>query len=481
MEYCFGIRLEDVRLHFSPESRVANESFGSIAFGVGSHICFRPGFDESPGPAFTAVLAHEIAHVAQKKSRERIKCGTVSSQRLEQEAGRAVVRVLHGQAVGPLSPDAADRPRCWGPEGHYYTVLWASLAAGLSLVDAKRNAFYCQLPDQVKELDAIAAGLQWAEDKTQEILIQGDYQTIQNNVASGWAKANKAYSPLVNKEYDLVSLFLRREADRQCQWQIQVGLHALTGGNSKVETDYRAKILESVAGASLEYGLGLHAFGDSYAHRNMADNSLMYSPLFGHMLHGHDPDTIDEKRAGNYVSYGYALWGALKKKWNIPNPPLSDDDVADGLNKIVAVKARVEKTTDGTTKVAETQSSVQIKFILHLAALALARGTGKTYEGASNELAKIYRPEDAPSYVNYFALQTSEHKIPWLLPQSWTEFFYDNSGKNGVPLDRSYLERSMKCSREWTATAKPFQFETFVQNSTGTMDQRHKSPSVLGQ
>jgi len=478
MEYCFGTRLADVRLHSSRESGAANHHLGSLAFAVDGHICFRPGFDESCELDFPAVLAHEMAHVVQK----RLRSYDTTRQRvprllLEQEANWAVEQALRGERVSRLTPDAWHGPRCWDIEGHYYTVLWVSLAAGLSLDDAKKNAFYAQLPDQVQELDAVAACLQWAYDRNEELKIENEYHRVQGDMANGWAEAHKICYPFVNQEFDLVSRFVAFEGDRQVQWQIQTGLHALTGGDSNKETDYREEKLNSVPGASLEYGLGLHAFGDSFAHRE--NKVRMYKAPLGHGSGGHAPDTIDENRAELYLSYGSRLWRLLKAKWRtVKTTPSQDDvpaDVLDGLKWIPTLKAQEEEVRVPLVGVfkrtKETQSSVQIKAILDLAASALAKGTALTHKAAAERLEGIYRPENAPIHP----------VLPMLaLPQTWSEFFHDNNGNNGVPIDWGFLERARKCAREWTGTTKGFKFHTFSHYSKATIDKVHKSPSVLG-
>src|ERR1700678_2069073 len=166
MEDCFQSSFRDVRLHFSPASQAANDALGSLAFAIDGHIFFRPGFDASPGTSFTYLLAHELTHVMQKRrgrESDRNLQSMASEVRLEQEAGAIAAGVLNGIRAPQVTPDPSSSARLYGPAGHYYTSFWASLAAGFDPAMAQRIAFYTQMPDQVKELDAVAAGISMAD------------------------------------------------------------------------------------------------------------------------------------------------------------------------------------------------------------------------------------------------------------------------------------------------------------------------------
>ncbi len=164
-------------------------------------------------------------------------------------------------------------PRGWGVAGHYYTVYFVLLAAGLDPVMAKQLAFFAQMPDQVDELDATSAG------------------------------------------EDLMLSF--RRAPMLRDYQVQMGLHALTGGDAETETATRAKRLKNAVLGSFEFGLGLHAYGDSYAHRQIAHPARMYEPGLGHAIEyvhfrdAHSPD-FTNRRSLLFKHYGCEMFELVR-------------------------------------------------------------------------------------------------------------------------------------------------------------------------
>lgn len=305
MESCFDTDFSQVRLHFSSASREANRALGSLAFAVADHICF--GYDSWNSASFRYLLAHELAHVAQKR-RGWLASRRVSEDQLEKEACAGAMAALCGRPAPFLSPDACVGPRLYGPAGHFYTSFWASLAAGFDLQAAKRIAFYTQMPDQVKELDATAAGLSMA--------------------ASAGTMASSFIPSGPDEDGD--SIAAKTAANRQAsqnmmmQTIVQEGLHALTGKAAEVETSFRAGKLKDVLDQHkcgepilLRIGLAVHAYGDSFAHRDIRTGTFMYSPGAGHAVEllgpndPHSPDNLN-LRQDLYCRYGQSLYGLLK-------------------------------------------------------------------------------------------------------------------------------------------------------------------------
>jgi hypothetical protein len=328
MEYCFGTCLGDVRLHFSEGSRIANERLGSLAFAVDGHVCFRPGFDESLGSAFTAVLAHEMAHVVQKRLRGNDAVGErAPSALLEREAMRSTAQVQGGEGVSPLTPDLWEGPRCWDIEGHYYTIFAVALVAGLPLRDAARVAFFAQFPDQVKELDAIPAGTGWIEGYGQFTLLDmavnvmmTEYWAVEHSGAfvhkhTGWAWTNYLTDPWIREYWDNQLL----GAVQYCQhhWEIQTGLHSLTGRDAEQETIFRTQKLDHLQPDTFEFGLAIHAYGDSFAHRVACKPPVMYAAPAGHFCKGHAADMIN-CRKDDYRRYAYGLLEIFSRRWQTP-------------------------------------------------------------------------------------------------------------------------------------------------------------------
>lgn len=422
MEDGFGVRLDDVSLHFSEASRQANYCLGSLAFTVDRHICFQPGFDESCGLNFVRVLAHEVAHLVQKHKGKESRSRTERNNTFfEEEADQAAVLVLAERRVRMLTADASTEPRSWGPEGHYYTVLWASLAAGLSLSDAKRNAFYCQLPDQVYELDATAAGI----DLTS--LGLGEAVNLSCAVEAVASVNGVEFVEFASEAHE----YRAKLKDAERRWYVQTGLHDLTGLASEDEQAWRVQYLLHETRGSFEYGLALHAFGDSYAHCRMGDEKKMYPPIVGHLRDWHYPDEI-EKRRYLYVKYAQALYTELKKKWQIDFAPVSYEEFGDCLQEKVLGVEFPDFETDlaGDLILVKTVKDKRIETILDLASSALVRKCGFTNAQASLSVRNLYRPEN------------------WDL-LLWRHFFVTNCTLDGIHLQQDHLYRAFGCARNW--------------------------------
>lgn len=410
MEECFHARLRDVRLHFSPESSAANRAFGSLAFAVEDHICFRELPPSFQNRGFASLLAHEISHVIQHCLGVHTSGDCFPSARqLEMEAGAASARVMAGLPAIELTHDLSGIPRCYGPAGHYYTAFYAALAVGLPYATANRIAFYTQLPDLVCELDAIESGKYWGL----------------------WAAAvyfepiPKACSQLLPEEYQK---FWQASTDVSIDkmlhhWQIQAGLHALTGGDALQETEHRRKILRRFSPIDkeiLQLGLAVHAFGDSYAHRDFHDGKNMYGPPAGHaadlindplwmegLTSGHDPDRI-ALRKPLYFEYANDLYLELAR-CSASAPIVKLDEYLGNLQEMAS----------------RSKDDDQAKF-LKQKLQALAKG---------EDLTDFYDPAD--------------DAVPW-----------DNFLKDGKHLTLGYtrLEDAYKCAADWCGSAEPFKF-----------------------
>ena len=106
METAFGQSFADVRLH-PDESGLANQ-LGARAFAVGEHIAFDSG-QYRPGTLIgDALIAHEMAHVAQQQGAETV--AARNDRALEQDANRSAIGAMMGQR-GRASGSAAPRLR----------------------------------------------------------------------------------------------------------------------------------------------------------------------------------------------------------------------------------------------------------------------------------------------------------------------------------------------------------------------------------
>jgi hypothetical protein len=162
----------------------------------------------------------------------------------EAAAHRVASQILHDHPIQALLPERTAKIRMWEEEGHYYTVYFLALAAGFDGPIAEELAFYAQMADEVLELDAFNSGVDF-------------YST---------AGAVPFIGPAHVRALTRGNLEEIWESGRQ----IQVGLHCLTGRNGKKESALRKRILEEISPSekpALRFGLALHAFDDSYAHR----------------------------------------------------------------------------------------------------------------------------------------------------------------------------------------------------------------------
>ena len=124
LEARFGTDLAGVQVHRSAASDAANAMLGSLAFTVDDHIVLWRGFDERCGPVYLHVLAHETAHVMQKRlARSRVGLSTLADESLlEAEADRIAAEIMRGDPVLKITPDPAPMTiRRWGVAGHYWS------------------------------------------------------------------------------------------------------------------------------------------------------------------------------------------------------------------------------------------------------------------------------------------------------------------------------------------------------------------------
>ena len=285
-------------------------------------VCVRPGRAEaalervevplwvaaSPlAPMSRLVLAHEFAHIAQFR-RGRAGGSHAPEYLLEQEVACASLAVLAGRSYRCIKPAGTCHTLAWGVAGHYYTVYFILLAAGVDPVVAKQLAFFAQMPDQVDELDATSAG--------KDLILRGiggdDFPTAQDIAAS------------------------------LGDVQVQKGLHALTGGDAEMETTGRAKRLRSATLGSFEFGLALHAYGDSYAHRRIDHPAKMYSAALGHAveyLHfndAHSPDFCN-RRSLLFKRYGCELFEIVRSIAGWGGARLDTNTVGAAMDSITSV------------------------------------------------------------------------------------------------------------------------------------------------
>ncbi len=309
---------------------------GSPAMAWGDKIYVSDAFFALSRAGQELVLAHERAHLAQKRLGA---CGLPEEmlrtpayrQALEMEAGLAAAHAVNGLPYTTALPDIADAVSHWGPAGHYWTTLFVMLAAGMDSTTALRRAFFCQMPDQVLEFDAIAAAVdyvQLADPKLNPMLHAPGLYSKPATPYDQRSDTQIELAPPISMNipgtpfnYNIfpglrftlplesgASVARRRLIDRQ----ISSGLHCLTGRRGSDEIAFRLGNLKKYLHDEIKFGIGLHCFGDSYSHQN--SKAMMFPPIVGHGLAGHAPDDMKEHKS-QYLSYVTSLFLFIKSSF----------------------------------------------------------------------------------------------------------------------------------------------------------------------
>jgi hypothetical protein len=252
-----GRQYREVTLRTGARADQLTEALDTTACAWQGSIFLHRSAPPPHSPAGRWMLAHEAAHILQQSLPAR----EASVATAEAEADAAAAAILAGQPYHCRAGLYPAQPACWDSSGHYYTIYLLGLGAGLAPGLAARIAYYCQLPDLADELDAAEAG----------------FSAVGRTVT------------------------LRDDTRER---QIQIGLHALSGEPASREFQKWVRIIEryspNLEDQVLPFGLALHAFGDSYSHRN--SDGVMYRPPFGHAPTG-EPDVIGPEREKLYLAY----------------------------------------------------------------------------------------------------------------------------------------------------------------------------------
>ena len=291
----------------------------SKAFTVGSNIYLADSIFRNTARQTEHLLAHEFAHAVQKQRARSLRrprhCQQPSPLDLEREAHVAGAAFSRGESCPTLSPDVSPEKRAWGPAGHYYSVYFVSRLVGLSDSTAEQLAFFAQMPDQVMNLDAIVAG----------------------EAFTVWALVPPAHRTAMGPAGERAII-------------IEKGIHCLNGNPGGLETKRRIAILKSIPHATeprgrFAFGLGLHALGDSYAHRTGdSDSAPLYFAPYGHLFGGKgfieqvwklgkDVDNIS-KRSGLYRQYCSDMLAVICEKLH-PIGKTAVESLQSGLNQML--------------------------------------------------------------------------------------------------------------------------------------------------
>lgn len=309
-EAALGVFVKTTRIEATADSKITAAAVDSDRLVLGAD------FFEADERAKLDILAHEAVHLAQKWRGES---GARSARRscemtaaLESQAHRLGAAALAGRRVETPLADPSPAPSFWGPAGHYYASLFVMLAAGIEEAAAYQRAFFCQMPDQVFEFDAVSAAIDYRQTGTDGpgsvwVPWVGTFRPATPPEMIEYQKVRRLHFDGMAKYWDeeFVETAASRQRRRRIDWEISTGLHCLTGRKGADEIKYRESLLFQNKDDNLKFGLALHSFGDAFAHQDKQGH--MYKPITGHAFDGHTPDNCKE-HAVNFIQYVGRLW-----------------------------------------------------------------------------------------------------------------------------------------------------------------------------
>ncbi|XXY52620.1 DUF4157 domain-containing protein [Sorangium sp. So ce269] len=113
MQSAFGRSFDDVRIHTDDRARSLSMQLGARAFTVGKDVAFAEG-EYRPGTLpGDALIAHELAHVAQQEAAPRVatKQSIVDDAALEHDADRAAIQALQRTGYGGATTELREAPQ----------------------------------------------------------------------------------------------------------------------------------------------------------------------------------------------------------------------------------------------------------------------------------------------------------------------------------------------------------------------------------
>lgn len=350
-EAWFGADLADIAIHTGPAARRLCASLGARGVALEGQV-----FLGDPSPA---VLRHELAHALQQR---RHRAGLPGQGDAEAEAVRC------GWRPGPVCAVADPRaPALWEEVGHYYTTYAVLLGSGVRGELAQRLAFYTQLADEMADLDAM------------NLMLEPDFTprpvALEFAARAAQQERNEYYDSVVNIPVEInngvcnmlnagglwsgcysgrsVSAMPAPSREFTIMLDVHKGLHSLTGELMERETEKRLAILNGINPSAdpLAFGLALHAFGDSYAHRD-TPNGRMFGPGVGHGIEsgasrvgieGHSHvDGVGPTKRGDYEAYVGQLYDLFATRCG----PGDRDHTVQTRNTVVHNMLHIVSATD---------------------------------------------------------------------------------------------------------------------------------------
>ena len=386
MERAFGADFRDVRVHHCDTATRINRRLGSIACTDGRRIAFLGGEYRPHSEAGRWLIAHELAHVVQKRAGLDARAGIGADH--ETEASAAADAIHAGRPVPALSPDSDAELRTWQEEGHYFTVYYVAAAAGIEKRLAGITAMRAQIPDEVVELDATDQGFN-----------AGAHLISTSFVLSQGGGLGALFDGPVRRRQEkmLKDATLALDVARM----VQRGVHCLNGNNGETETRFRAGVLRGGNIEDFGFGLALHALGDSFSHRE--PNGRMFSGLTGHLRSDpgedidHD-DAYDDRFLGKCIDHIHRR-PAMYRDYVVMMYDILCEQAVRRNEKPRALRKEVETFAE---KVARLKSKLEQAHLLRTQTGTLLKTHGMDFELDSSGLAKA-RAVPWAEYVTKFA------------------------------------------------------------------------------
>jgi len=202
-------------------------------------------------------------------------------------------------------------------------------------------------------------------------------EDIEKRFQLRWGLGGAGPAPMLTYAETPQSVARRRQIDRQ----ISKGLHCLTGRKGADEVRIRGEALDKYGNDDVRFGVGLHSYGDSFAHQD--EHGAMYPPIRGHATAGHTPDNCKD-HAVQYIRYIAGLYRIAERSMAIQSR-LSFNDVVFALEPVWKMKF------DGDDEAIQTKHSQLIA--------SIACKTGLCSKGQIDS----YKPEhEKISYWKHF-------------------------------------------------------------------------------
>jgi RHS repeat-associated protein len=175
--------------------------------------------------------------------------------------------------------------------GHFYLTYLIALSAGYEPDRAFKVAFFSQLPDEARALNAQPAAREQLAEPTGT----------------------------------------NRERGRT----VQFGLHALTGGDPTFERQFRLRLVKDLQNDDFQLGLAIHALGDAFSHELPVGFDKMAETPYGHKLFP-ELDQL-QYRPSVTVDYGLTLYDALESGSH-GKPRLGREELRDLLERVSSIR-----------------------------------------------------------------------------------------------------------------------------------------------